>query len=198
MKKLNSRKMMLLGLATMTMVTLAGASNARANCAATWYDASVAKDKVTIGAPWGNTGGRANKVLRQNIDTKETVVLASDCVVPGDREDELVCTDECVAKGRYRYGLQVPLACGCGSRPLYREIVVEESIETACQEDRGKHQGYTGVLEWGDESSSSKDCPGGRLLGCNAVSDRGLIFGANGLAALLGVIWLARRRLARR
>jgi hypothetical protein len=69
----------------------------------------------------------SGRMLRENVETGEVVVLLSLCTHPNWTNQVLCFVDECVPKGTYRYGLETPFECynaSCWPTPFYGELTV--------------------------------------------------------------------------
>jgi hypothetical protein len=90
-------------------------------------------------------------ILRENVKTRETVVLARYCASPGDDPEsehlpKLCVLDECVPAGQYRYGPERASEC---DGEYFAEVTISEDLGR-CTRSKGNPgpKRYDGVPPW--------------------------------------------------
>ena len=176
------------------------------------YQSSVFGNTVTVclvSQSEVTTCSASHPVVRQNIQTSETVGLGAFCLGPdaglpggADVAEGFPCfVDECVPQGSYRYGLAPAYDCsqaGCGAVALFTEAAVTSPLPATCVRSDGNTAPttVTQTPPWGsgeDDAGSVtglKNCPSGCSL---AASGRQGVLSANAAAVLIGGILLLVR-----
>jgi hypothetical protein len=123
--------------------------------------------------------------------------------------DIIMCLDECVPAGTYRYGFATPYACersACGTY-LYGVVEVTRALDPGCLPSAGNAApSPVAPVGWTeDDLICGYDGPGyygswGRAVagGCGCGTASAGVLGVDGLAAAGGLALLRRRRTARR
>lgn len=179
-------------LAFVSLTLLAVPLRARANCAAPVTYRSTVTDRTVSICP-ENFGARScpdEGLLRRNSQSGEAVVV-TDC-------DAAKCfVDECVPPGTYQYGFVNPYECHRSSCGTYYFVDVTVSApDGACTRSAGRNApaAFTGTVPWG---SKAQICGYGAGPSCASTGGpSAVVFSVNGLALLLGIVLLRRRRRA--
>jgi hypothetical protein len=131
-------------------------------------------------------------VVRVNVQTGEVALLP--CHLEQLKQGTTLTVDSCVPPGRYQYGLYKPVDCDA---PYYGEVVVD-AVPAGCTPAPGMPVAAVGEMDppWKDEGNWNPCQSGGCSLGRHRAS--GVVFAAQGLALILGLALLLRRRRTRR
>ena len=94
------------------------------------YLTSVDGNTVRVASPISRDPANPKSLLRQDVDTAETVRVSYTC-------DAGWYVDACVRPGNFRYGFEQPLAapdsdCACGPYDYFGTAVVESSLPATC------------------------------------------------------------------
>ena len=177
----------IIGASIVVVMQLFVARTAGANCAIYSYIPEIDAEAgtVVICADGRDCSG-GEPLIRQDVETGEVVEISGACQ-EGDYSSCFV--DECVPVGSYRYGLEEPLQCGCGSREVFVEVEVTTTVQACVPSEGAAEVVRAGGAPWGDESYH--DCVG---EGCSVGSGSSAIgFPAFALVGLLGLAMMLRR-----
>jgi hypothetical protein len=136
-------------------------------------------------------------MLREDLETGKVVALNSLCTL--SQWDGLCFVDECVPRGTYRYGLEIPYECCdgcCGWTPFYGEFTVSaDPGDCSPSEGNPGPSAYAKSTPWADSNDGLVCGPSDSIFDCSvaAVGSR-MVLSVNAIAFLLGLLLLVRRR----